>query len=308
MKICGIYKITSIVGKIYIGQSINIMYRWEKYYQKLRCKQQIKLYNSLKKYGSENHTFEIIEECQVELLDEKEIYWGNFYNVLSDDGLNLRLGSGRGACSQETKDKMSNSRKGLLLGIPKSEEHRDNIKKGINSMDLKQKQQQSLRMSVSRKGVPKSESHKLNMKIGRDNMSLEDKTLQRKKQSNSTKGKPKPEGFGINIALKNKGKIRNDVSRNNIKDGLNNMSNINKENRNLNISNSKKGKILKKKWKITLQYSKEGDFIKEWESQKLIQSELGINQSDISSCCTGKIKSAGGYIWKYKIDNYPLEV
>ena len=40
--ICGIYKITSPSGKIYIGQSINIKSRW-KYYEKLRCNKQFKI-------------------------------------------------------------------------------------------------------------------------------------------------------------------------------------------------------------------------------------------------------------------------
>ena len=46
----GIYKITSPTKKIYIGQSINIEYRIESYKKLIRCKKQIKLYNSLKKY------------------------------------------------------------------------------------------------------------------------------------------------------------------------------------------------------------------------------------------------------------------
>jgi hypothetical protein len=34
-----------------------------------------KIYNSIQKYGWENHTFEIIEECLVDELFEKESYW-----------------------------------------------------------------------------------------------------------------------------------------------------------------------------------------------------------------------------------------
>ena len=71
----GIYKIQSPVGKIYIGQSTDIKKRWE-YYKRLACKKQPKLYNSLNKYGSDNHIFEVIEECNIDQLDEREIYWG----------------------------------------------------------------------------------------------------------------------------------------------------------------------------------------------------------------------------------------
>lgn len=46
----GIYKITSPSGKIYIGQSVNIERRFLDYKKSLK-KSQIKLYNSIKKYG-----------------------------------------------------------------------------------------------------------------------------------------------------------------------------------------------------------------------------------------------------------------
>lgn len=106
----GIYKITSPSGKIYIGQAINIYNRWEKGYKYLSCKQQTKLYYSLKKYGSKNHLFEIVEECSEVLLNEREIYWGEFYNVLGENGLNCKLGNQNGRYSEETKKKMSENK------------------------------------------------------------------------------------------------------------------------------------------------------------------------------------------------------
>jgi len=140
----GIYKITSPSGKIYIGQSTNIEDRWD-YYKRITCKRQPKLYYSFKKYGVETHLFEIVEKCCIEQLDEREIYWGEFYNVLNENGLNLRLGNGRGSCSENTKNKISNS----LKGQRKSKEHCLHLsiaKTGIPSKrkgkpDLKQKGQ-----------------------------------------------------------------------------------------------------------------------------------------------------------------------
>jgi len=52
--------------------------------------------------------------------------------------------------------------------------------------------------------------------------------------------------------------------------------------------------------KKILQYSIKGDFIKEWASQSEVQREIGINDGNISSCCHGRYKSAGGYVWKFK--------
>lgn len=50
--------------------------------------------------------------------------------------------------------------------------------------------------------------------------------------------------------------------------------------------------------KIVLQYSKEGEFIREWPSAAAAEKELGI--TSVGLACRGKLKFAGGYIWKYK--------
>lgn len=82
----GIYKITSPTGRIYIGQSINIESRFY-HYKLLRCESQIKLYNSLNKHGVKSHTFEIIEICSIDKLNEREYYWQMYYNSIKN-GLN----------------------------------------------------------------------------------------------------------------------------------------------------------------------------------------------------------------------------
>lgn len=136
----GIYKITNPKGKIYIGQSTNIKERFRKY-NKLSNKRQIKLYNSFQKYGVSNHQFEIIEECSEYQLNEREMYWGNYYNVMGDNGLNLRLGKGRGSCSENTKSKISNS----LKGQRKSKEH-------------------CLHLSIAKIGIPSKRKGKSDLK------------------------------------------------------------------------------------------------------------------------------------------------
>ena len=93
----GIYKITSPSNKVYIGQSNNIEKRFKQYSSLSQTKLQKRLHHSFKKYGIINHKFEIIEECSVDLLNKRERYWQDFYNVL-EDGLNCLL--------TETKDKI----------------------------------------------------------------------------------------------------------------------------------------------------------------------------------------------------------
>ena len=52
--------------------------------------------------------------------------------------------------------------------------------------------------------------------------------------------------------------------------------------------------------KIVLQFSMSMEFIKEHKSIKSASKELNINNSCISSCCVGRQKTSGGYIFKYK--------
>ena len=49
-----------------------------------------------------------------------------------------------------------------------------------------------------------------------------------------------------------------------------------------------------------LQYSKSGEFIREWSGATEAERMLGIANSHIIACCKGRLKSAYGFIWKYK--------
>lgn len=119
MKLCGIYKITSPSGKIYIGQSPDINRRWNVYRLEL-CKLQRRLYRSIKKYGWENHKTEVIEICSIKKLNEKEIYWISFYNSFGTfHGMNLTIG-GEGSrghkWTAKAKEKQSKLKTGQLVG------------------------------------------------------------------------------------------------------------------------------------------------------------------------------------------------
>lgn len=103
----GIYKITSPSNKIYIGQSTDIYKRWADYKKMIRCKRQTRLYNSLKKYGPENHIFGILEECPVDYLLIRETYWKTYYKVLDVPSLCCRIDGRGGKLGHKTKHKMS---------------------------------------------------------------------------------------------------------------------------------------------------------------------------------------------------------
>ena len=110
------------------------------------------------------------------------------------------------------------------------------------------------------KGVPKSEEHK-------------------KALSEAHKGVPLSEEHKKALSEANKGVPRGPMSEEHKKA----------------ISDAMKGVNAKK----ILQFTKSGEFIREWPSMREAERELGIARSNICSCCNGKLKSAGGYVWKY---------
>ena len=95
-KICGIYKITNIENeKCYCGQASDCYKRWSDH-----CKaglgvdtpQGNKLYAAMKEDGLSNFTFELLEECAPEELNEKERYYIELYNSV-DYGYNSQAGN-----------------------------------------------------------------------------------------------------------------------------------------------------------------------------------------------------------------------
>lgn len=105
----GIYKITNPKGKIYIGKSINLENRKKSYSRLSQIKGQPLIYNSIIKYGWENHMFEIQEECSLEEINDREIYWINTFNCIKE-GLNLKQGGEGGNHHPETILKMRNTK------------------------------------------------------------------------------------------------------------------------------------------------------------------------------------------------------
>lgn len=86
----GIYKIVNqINGKVYIGQTIHFQRRWSEHKAKaMESNPTRKLYKAMKEYGIENFSFEIVECCEIEELNERELYWIDYYDSI-DNGYNM---------------------------------------------------------------------------------------------------------------------------------------------------------------------------------------------------------------------------
>ena len=81
----GIYKITNINSqKCYVGQAADIASRWKQHIKRgigAEAPTRNKLYPAMFKYGVENFTFEIIEECSRDKLNSREDYWQEYFGA-----------------------------------------------------------------------------------------------------------------------------------------------------------------------------------------------------------------------------------
>lgn len=100
----GIYKWTNkINNKIYIGQSVCIENRSSQHLSRAFCPTSNE-YNSLlhqafREFGIENFQFDIIEQCTIEELNNKEKYYIKLYNSIEPNGYNRTKG---GQCWSNT--------------------------------------------------------------------------------------------------------------------------------------------------------------------------------------------------------------
>lgn len=94
--VTGIYKITNQEnGKCYIGQSVDVSKRWKDH---AKCGLGIdaplgnQLYNDMQTYGIWKFSWELLEQCPREQLNEKERYYINLYQS-QDFGYNSTKGN-----------------------------------------------------------------------------------------------------------------------------------------------------------------------------------------------------------------------
>lgn len=94
----GIYKYQNLVnGKIYIGQSKDITRRKKDHASRAlndfstNSEYNSPLHRAMRKYGIENFSFEVIEECKASELNEREIFWISYYDA-QNSGYNLSPG------------------------------------------------------------------------------------------------------------------------------------------------------------------------------------------------------------------------
>jgi len=96
----GIYRIKNLITeRSYIGQSHNIKRRFKEHYNRAFDFSNKQYYDScycdIRRYGIDNFIFEILEECSCVDLDEREIFWINYFDTYKN-GYNETKGGDSG--------------------------------------------------------------------------------------------------------------------------------------------------------------------------------------------------------------------
>lgn len=112
MRKSGIYAIyNSKSGKVYVGQTIDLERReYDHFYELKRGKHHNNyLQRAYNADGNENFHFVVLEECSVEELDKREVYWIDHLQTMdSMIGYNLEGGGNRNkTISEDTRKRMS---------------------------------------------------------------------------------------------------------------------------------------------------------------------------------------------------------
>lgn len=276
-----IYKTTCLVnGKIYIGQTTCLS---KKYY----LGSGTLISASIKKYGKENFIRETLKECynQIELDEWEDLLIWEYKSRDKSIGYNIAKGSVLGAIGEmaptklpEVREKLSKSLK-IVMNRPEVR-----AKISASSKGKKMSEESRAKMSKSTKGKNHpnygkklSAETRLRMSVSQKGKTLSEET--RAKLSEAMKGKTLSEESRAKISEGNKGKKLSEETKDKMKASANNIT--------------------------VCQYDKQGNLISEYPSASEAGRQLGIHIGNIISCCKVKCgyKSAGGYIWKYKIDD-----
>jgi len=136
----------NINGKQYIGQKKSDVFLKEKY---LGSGTYLK--NSVKKYGKENFSVELLEECESkEELNEREIYWISYFNACDSNRFYNQTYGGEvngKRMSESSRKKLSESHNGMKL----SDEHKKSISKSLSG--IKKSNSTRHKMSIAQSGV-----------------------------------------------------------------------------------------------------------------------------------------------------------
>ncbi len=127
-----IYLITNLINdNKYVGQTVmQLNKRWLAHIQESKTYSERPLYRAINKYGIENFKIKILEECNEDVLSDREIYWIEKLNTYHNGYNATTGGESNKNIREEIKEKISQS----MSEIERSDEWVNNV-----SLALKEK-------------------------------------------------------------------------------------------------------------------------------------------------------------------------
>jgi group I intron endonuclease len=196
----GIYKITSPSGKIYIGQSLDVEKRL-KDYKVLNSKKQPRLHRSFLKHGFENHKIEIVCECLIEELNDKERYYQDLFDCIGKNGLNCVLTQ-----STDRSGKFSEETIAKRTGVKRP----DDVRRKISESHKGKKYSKERLLQMSKTSTNPSAETRLKMSLAHlDNMQKEETKI---KIAKKLKGRNHTEEARLKISSKHGTRVLNTLT------------------------------------------------------------------------------------------------
>lgn len=232
------------------------------------------LQKAISKYGKNNFKKDIIEECtNLEQLVEREEYWLNFYNAGNSPMFYNLHNYSSGAPSGE---------KNKLFGRKLSFKRRMQISQSLRGRIHSEETKKRIRESNIGKNLGKYPSEETRIKLS--------KAATGRKHTDESKEK---------IRIKNIG--------NKSRTGMPHLTETKEKIKDAQIGIKKKPEsvyknFLAQKKKPINQYDTDGNLIQEYDGIRLAERVTGIKRQSLISALSGKSKTSGGFIWKYKIN------
>lgn len=134
-------------------------------YKNSNCKTQRILHSSILKYGFEKHIFEVVCECEISELNDKERYYKDLFQAIGDKGMNCMLTkssdkSGKlseATIKKLTGRKMSEQAKAKMSNKKLSREHKNALLKAVTGKECSDETR--AKISKGNKGKVRSVEH-----------------------------------------------------------------------------------------------------------------------------------------------------
>lgn len=278
----GIYCIKNNINqKSYVGKSINIESRWQQHIYSSKNGSQYPIHRALQKYGANNFSFSVLEECEISELDDKEIEWISKLNTYNNGYNCTRGGEGQLKIDYEQILKLWNDGKGAKEIGEITHIRNSHLTSILHSFDIPKKEIRERSKMYMRKPVKQYDfSGKLISSYSCAEEASEITNINAKNIQCVCQRQPEYKSAGGFLW-----KYAND-----------NIS--------IDFLIARKNALENPQQKTVHQYSLLGEFLKEYRSTGDAAKQTGISQQNISSVCRGKRTKAGGYIWSYdKIRN-----